>query len=409
MYNEDVSLIDIHRVRTVLRKEISFHLEPETVEMKDAVGRILAEDVFSPTDLPESPRSAMDGYAVVADQIKTVDDQSPVMLPLKGEIRLGEIFNSRLGDNTCIKIPTGGVVPPGFDTVVPVEFTKEVVGGILILRALDKGSNIDPPGTFHHAGELLISGGKVLGPNDLAVLASLGLQQINVQRKIRVAIAATGNELVAQGTDKSADKIYESNSTGIISMLEQTGLFQVTHFGILKDERAAISGTLLRMLEHNDVTITIGGTALGALDLIPEILSEMKPGILFHGMKTRPGVPTLFAISGNKPIIGLPGPPVSAFLVMYEIFRPVLLEKAGVVIPSPVIKAVLSEEVKISSDKYNIIPVQLNFGSSLTATPLGGSSAAVTRLSRADGYFTYLGDDKFLKPSTEISVVPFHL
>lgn len=409
MYEEESSLIDIHEVRSRIRKHMAFHAEFEQVSLHDSMGRVLADDLRSDFDVPPSPRSAMDGYAVLAIEISTASEQEPVVLRNKGEITLGETFTMSHENRTCVKIPTGSAVPDGFDAVVPVEHTSVNGDEITITKGFQKGENIDPAGTFHMKGDLLFPAGKVLGANDIAALATLGKTSLRVRAKIKVAVLPTGSELIALGSQWSPEKVFDSNSMGVIAMLRATNLFEVTHGGILKDDIESISSAFDSYLRSNQLVISIGGTALGNKDLIPGVLAKRNPGIIFHGIKTKPGVPTLFAAAGDRSVIGLPGPPVSAFLVMYDIFRPILIEKAGGYLGTASINAVLEEDTKMSRGRYNIVPVKLDAGEPVRANSLQGSSAAVMRLSHADGYFTHMGEDQYLPRGTSVSVIPFHL
>lgn len=408
MYDEATKLIDVHEAEERLRGSIHFSRTSEVIRVENSFGRIIDGNVVAPFDIPLSSRSAMDGYAVRAQEIKDASETAPVKLHMTAEIGLGERFDNSVPEASCIRIPTGGFVPSGLDTVVPVEMTSIVDGIVQFSAPLLDGENVDPAGSFVKKGEVLVHGGKVIGSNDIAALAAIGVDSISVSKKISVAIAPTGNELIPLGTPLSSGKVYDSNSLGLKAMLEPTGLFAVTHFGILKDDREVLKTAFTEMLRDYDLVITLGGTALGTMDLIPGLLSEMEPGIIFHGIRARPGTPTLFAMAGEKCIIGLPGPPVSAYLVMREIILPVLLEKAGSSIPKATFPATLTQSVKISRGKYNIVPVRLENADNTTAIPLSGSSAAIGRLSLADGYFVYDGEKEVIDAGIIVDVIPLH-
>ncbi len=407
MHKRFDKLITVEEARSLIRKNLNLPVEEEKINLGDSLGRMLISDVVAPMNSPMLPRSAMDGFAVRHSDIEGAGKGRPIELSVAGSVSIGEEPQEYSGENICVKIPTGGAVPEFFDAVVPVEFTEELDGNVAVNESFQAGANIDPAGSDYREGEILLRKGTVIRSKDVSVLASIGKSDVDVLKRIRVGVAPTGNELMPAGFMPTPSKIYDSNGWGIKAVLDEANQFVARHYGILHDNQEEISGGIRKMLMENDMVITTGGTSAGEQDMVYRVVAEAEPGIIFHGIRTKPGMPTLLSISDGKPVIGLPGPPVSAMMVLYEIFMPVIFEKLGLSGIPIRMHAKLSEDTRISRGKRNLIPVSLQDNGELLATPLPGGSGAVTRLSRAQGYFSYEGDSEVLEAGTKVSVVPF--
>lgn len=391
----------------LIRKNVTIPRNTEWVDVERAFGRLAFSQVIAETESPIFPRSAMDGFAVKSTDLMGATDDNPRILRIAGEVVMGEIPPETPGTGICFRIPTGGSVPENFDTVVPVEDVEVSGGKVTIAGEFKKGLNIDAPGSDYRKGQILLQAGKIVRSNDIASLASTGVSKIEVLRKPRVGVAPTGNELISHGSERVAGKIYDSNGPAIIAAFNETGVFDAVHYGISEDEHEKIRSVVLKMLAENDIVVTTGGTSAGDHDLVYRILEEMEPGIIFHGLSSKPGMPTLFAVAGEKPVIGLPGPSVSAMMVLYDLFLPVLIEKAGVIGHRLSIQATLDADTRITVGRRNLIPVSLSYGKNNLAHPIQGGSGAVARLSEAQGYFVCEGDVDTLKSGTEVSVFLF--
>ncbi len=407
MHKKFENLISVEEARDLIRKHIALPVESEKINLGESLRRMLIDDIVAPRDSPSLPRSAMDGYAVRAEDIRGASEANPVSLRIEGEVLIGEMPLECDGPGICARIPTGGNVPDNFDTVVPVEYTKEDDGSVKIKQYFESGSNVDPAGSDYREGEILTRKGRVIRSKDVAVIASIGNSDVNVLKKIKVGIAPTGNELMPAGFMPTPAKIYDSNGWGIKAALDETNLFAARHYGILRDNKEELANGIRKMLMENDLVITTGGTSAGEMDLVYHVLEEMEPGIIFHGISTKPGKPTLLAVAGDKAVISLPGPPVSAMMILYEIFMPILYEKIGMIGIPIKMRAKLAQPAKISRGKRNLVPVSISDEGELLAYPLPGGSGAVTRLSRAQGYFSHPGDTDMLEEGTEVSVIPF--
>ena len=399
--------ITVGLAKTVFRNSLVIGIRQEKVAISQSMTRIMAWHVVAHYNDPPHNRSAMDGYAVRASNLALASASVPVVLRKIASISIGEEQKQHSGDGTCVWVPTGAFVPSFYDSVVQVELTTEENSEVKFTSSISEGNNVDPIGYYHKKGDILVRSGTKISSRDIAILSALGIQEIEVVRKPRIGIVSTGNELIPQGVQRHSDKVYDSNGHVIKSLLEETGFFTTKYYGIIRDDEGEISSKLKQMVTENDLVVTTGGTSKGDKDFLPRVLSNLSPGIQFQGMNVKPGKPTIFALSGEIPIIALPGPPVSSYLVMFDIFLPIILSKLGIRSFSPPVRALLSEDVRVSEGKYNIVPVSLVQGDELKANPLQGSSAAISRLSMANGYFTYEGDLKLLKQATEVMVKPF--
>lgn len=407
MHKKFDNLISVEEAKSQIRKYLEIPVAGESIMLENSVGRILLADVIAPSDSPYLPRSAMDGYAVISDEITGASDQNGIKLKIAGRIEIGMSPPDFSGSGICAKIPTGGSVPECFDTVIPIEEIREERNSVTILQYFPKGSNIDPKGSDYSRGEILVHKGQIIRSKDISVIASAGIKTLEVLRKIKVGIAPTGNELISRDSEPVPGKVYESNGWGIKAALEETGIFEPWHYGILSDRLDNISVTLRKMVSENDLVITTGGTSAGDHDFVYRAIGETEPGIIFHGMKAKPGKPTLYALVGKKSVISLPGPPVAAMMILYEIFIPILYEKVSGKGIRVKMRAKLGRSVRISKHRLNLIPVSVSNDHDITVFPIHGGSGAMTRLSNAQAYMVIDGNTDTLEEGTEVEVIPF--
>jgi molybdopterin molybdotransferase len=297
-------------------------LDAEDVPVARAGGRVLAEPAAAVTDLPPFDNSAMDGYAVRAED-------TPGQLTVVGHSAAGKPETRKLGAGEAIVISTGAVVPDGADSVVPVERTS----GNVEVEGVRPGENIRPRGGDARAGDVVAERGEILRPPQLGALAAAGIATVRSTRRPRVAVLATGSELRAPGQPLAPGEIYESNSVLLAAQLESAGA-EVTVLDAVSDEEAATRAALARGLEL-DMLVTSGGVSVGPHDLVRGALAELGAEEVFWRVAVKPGTPIAFAVRGATLVFGLPGNPVSS-LVGFELFvRPALLALQGARDPGP--------------------------------------------------------------------------
>ena len=352
-------------------------LSTERVELAETLGRVLAEDVVADTDLPPFDRAQMDGYAVRAQDVK----EAPVRLRIAGESAAGRGWHHQLDEGQAVRIMTGAPVPVGADSVQQVELTHELKDGTVVelLETVETGKSIVPRGSEIKTGEVVLSAGLRINAAMMAVLAAFGYAQVEVFRKPRVAVLATGTELVAVDQKPGQDQIRDSNNYSISAYAELAGA-TVQRMPLTGDETALLKRQISEAAKRCDLIVTSGGVSMGVYDVTKAALKELDAELFFERVALRPGKPTVFARLPNGTLVfGLPGNPVSVSVTFNLFARTALLAMQGSA--EPALKretAVLARSVKGTADRESYLPAQLttNDDGELVAFPLkwGGSS-----------------------------------
>ncbi len=317
------------RVDTALEKLLGELKVLETMEVDvfSCHGYVLAENIHAAFDIPPFDRSAMDGYAVVAEDTFGASQTNPIMLELVGSVEIGEIPPFTISNGKAAKIVTGAMMPKGANAVVMLEYAKENGSMVEIVKPVTPMKNVSQKGEDIKSGEVVLRRGEILQPQDAGVLASLGIERVKVYRKPRVAVLTTGNELVELGKPLEGAKIYNSNNPMLCNALSEYG-FKAVSIGIAKDSREELRMKIEEALRYDAVVIT-GGTSVGPKDLVPEIVEEFGR-VVFHGVAMKPGMPTAGGVVDNKPIFMLPGSPAAALLGFYTFVIPALFRLMNV-------------------------------------------------------------------------------
>jgi molybdopterin molybdotransferase len=302
-------------------------LGPEGVELSAAAGRVLADDALAAVDLPPFPSSAMDGFAVRSED-------TPGRLPIVARIAAGVPAPRALEAGEAMAIATGGVVPPGSDSVIPIEYVVEDDNNVEIPEHVVQGDNVRPRGGDIGAGDVVVPSGVRLGPAQLGALAAAGLNRVVAGRRPRVAVLATGTELRRPGESLGPGQVYEANGVLLAATFASAG-GGVDALPAVADDESSHRAALERGLTA-DVLVTSGGVSVGPHDLVRRILSDLGVEEIFWGIAVKPGKPLAFGVRGSTLVFGLPGNPVSS-LVGAEVFvRPALLALQGATVPGPV-------------------------------------------------------------------------
>ncbi len=377
-------LLPYEEAQEVIAKHIRPLAGTEEVSLEEAGGRALAEDLVARHNTPPFDRGMMDGYAVRAEDTKGATKEKPVSLELAGVIHAGGTLGAQVGKGQCIETATGAMVPEGADAVVMVEDTKLRDGRMVeIYREAAAGTNIGKKGSDIAAGTVILKAGTYLEPAKVGVLASQGLKTVKVHRKPRVAILSSGEEVVEQGKALKAGQLYDINSFTIQAVVRENG-GEPFRPGILRDRAEDIREKIEKVLDGCDVLVFSGGSSVGEKDLIAEVIEE-KGVILFHGLKIKPGKPTMFAMIGDKPVFGMPGTPASAVINAILFIAPALRTMGH--LPA---KKLATVEAKVSRrtagdrERVQHMTVKLENGE---AIPVFTESSAITSMARADGYF----------------------
>ncbi len=377
------------------RFEQHLELKPlgrEKVLLKDALGRVLADDLAAPVDAPPFDRSNVDGFAVSASDTEGASDASPKKLTLNAEVlTCGTPPTLTVAPGTATAIATGGVIPRGADAVVMIEWTDLIEGerpAIELRRAVSPGQFVSYAGSDIARGENLLRRGTLIGSREIGMLAACGIAEIEVVTRPKVAVLSTGDELVAPGEKLKPGGVYDSNGAIIAAAVLEAGGEPVA-FGAFPDDEKKLDAALKRALETCDMVVLSGGTSKGAGDFSHTVVSKLgKPGILVHGVALKPGKPLCLAVIGKKPVVVLPGFPTSAIFTFHAYVAPVIRAYAGQP-PESAEQISAKVPVRLPSEmgRKEFVLVALVAGDEGTiAFPISKGSGSVTTFSEADGF-----------------------
>ena len=332
-------LTSVDEALSIFLKTLKLKKLPVTrISLQSALERVLAENVVAKIDLPNFDRSAVDGYAIRAQDSFEASQFNPKVLVLTG--------NEQIGESEGKQIWTGNALPRGADAVIMLEHTKAVDGKIYVWKPVTPSENVSKRGEDIRKGEVALKAGTRLKSHHLGLLGALGETHVTVVRKPKVAILSTGNELIELGHTPGFAQVIEVNRLILSNLCLELGA-EPYDLGITEDDADKIADKIREGLRHGDVVITTGGTSVGYADLVPIAVNQIgKPGVVVHGVAMRPGMPTALAVLNGKPVFVLSGNPVAA-MIGFEVFaRPVLLKLLGIENESrPVLKAKLSRRV----------------------------------------------------------------
>lgn len=375
-------------------------LGPEVVPMLDAVGRVLAEDVAAPWDLPRWTNSAMDGYALRAE-----DALRPGGLRMAGFVPAGGSSAEAVAPGTAVRILTGAPVPAGADAIVPLEEAEERDGVVRPLRPVRPGAHVRRQGEDLRAGEVVLSAGTILGPVEVSALATCSRLAIPVVRRARVAILSTGDELVEPGAPLRPGAIHDSNSWALAAAVKQIGALP-TVLGIARDERDALRRLLQEGLAA-DALVTTAGVSMGDRDLVRDVLQQLSVRQLFWKVDIKPGRPIAFAVGGRTPVFSLPGNPVSTLLTFEQFVRPALLRMMGHArVLRPLVSAVLRDELPHRPGRVQFVRVRLERqGGALVAISAGSQDTGILKtMLGADGLAVIAADRGTVEAGASVEV-----
>jgi len=349
----------------------------EEVPLGEAFGRILARDAVAEAAYPAADRSTMDGFAV-----RAADGTGSRRIT--ATIRMGAAPPGGLAPGEAMRIPTGGVLPSGADAVLPIEDADERDGHLYAHALAAPGDYVTPRGDDMAPGDCVLRAGRRIGAPELSVLATLGQASVSVFRRPRVAIVPTGDELIDVERSPAAGQVRDSNRWAIAGGLAALGC-TIVQLARAEDETAAIAGGISEGLAAADAVVLTGGSSVGARDHVPAAIDRVgPPGVIVHGLKVKPGKPTVLAAVGGRPVIGLPGNPASALTIFSAIAAPLLRALTGETAPPAATVATVAVEPFTGRAGWTwYVPAEFVAGG---VRPLALRSAHTSLLARADGY-----------------------
>ncbi|MFI9587891.1 gephyrin-like molybdotransferase Glp [Streptomyces sp. NPDC052236] len=413
-------------------------LDPIELQLPDAQGCVLVEDVTAPVALPPFDNSSMDGYAIRTADVVGATEEFPAVLTVIGDVAAGGGKPLRVGPGQAARIMTGAPLPPGAEAVVPVEWTDGGTGGgaattmrpagqspegasgeVRVHRPAEARAHVRARGSDVQAGDLVLTEGTVLGPPQIGLLAAIGRGTVRVHPRPRVVVLSTGSELVQPGEDLGEGQIYDSNSFALCAAARDAGAISY-RVGAVSDDAETLRATIEDQLIRADLLVTTGGVSVGAYDVVKEALSSvgdsegegdvLGTGVDFRKLAMQPGKPQGFGSIGREhtPLLALPGNPVSSY-VSFELFvRPAIRKLMGLTdIHRPKVRAVLKTDKALSSPagKRQFLRGVYD-GESGTVSPVGGSgSHLIAALAHADCLIVVPEPDTSAEPGAELEVV----
>ena len=391
-------------VLALIEREFSPVAGTEWVHLSAAMGRILAEDIAATEYVPDFDRSTVDGYAVRASDTFGCTDAIPTILPLQGEVFMGEGAEFQLNPEECVAVPTGGAVPKGADSVVMIEYTEDYGDGTIgISKSAAPGQNMIFRGDDVFPGKVILKKGRVLSSQDIGALAAIGKVKVPVVKKLTVGVISTGDELVPPEITPGPGQVRDVNSPMLEAMLCTFGA-NVINYGIVIDNEALLSEKITNAVSECDAVLLSGGSSVGVKDAACRIIESMGE-LLLHGIAIKPGKPTILGKAGAKPLVGLPGHPVAAYFITKLFVLPLLGRLMGRDMTSYTVTAKITESVSANHGRaqYHCCRLERKDGM-LFAYPIRGKSGLITTLAGADGYFCIDRDCEGLPQGAEIQV-----
>jgi molybdopterin molybdotransferase len=373
----------------------------ETVPLPEAFHRILAQDVHADADIPGFTRSVVDGFAVQAADTTGSGDAIPSILKLSGRVEMGVSLKRDIKTGECIYVPTGGILPEGADAVVMIEHAEQIGEEVLVKKPVAYGENVLFFNEDFSAGEVVCTRGRRLTSQDIGVLAAAGCTRVPVVRIPIIGIISTGNELVPVNQKPMPGQVRDVNSYVVASFVQEQGCTPV-HYGIIRDDRDALRSAISNAAAECDAVLISGGSSKDERDMVAAIIAE-RGTILVHGIAIAPGKPTIIGKYDDKPVIGLPGHPASAFIVLIAIVRHMITTMTGETGSTlRTIQATLGQNIPSSKGREDYVRVAVREG---IALPLFGKSGLLNTLVKSTGVIRLPAESEGLETGTRVEVI----
>ena len=392
----------------LLKKHLPAKLVLETIDTVDSLGRVTAKDVTSPEDLPAFTRSTMDGFSVRARDTFGASEGMPAYIDVIGEVLMGQATSLALATGQAAVAYTGGMLAEGADAVVMMERTQRVDDKTIeVLRPVAPGENMVQIGEDVRQGDQVLPKGHIIRPQDIGGMLALGLQIIEVARKPRVAIVSTGDELVTPDKKPGPGQIRDINTYTIAGLVANCGGVPVP-IAVVEDNFEAQKTAATEAMDKGDIVVFSAGSSVSSRDMTASVFESLNGSKIFaHGISIRPGKPTIIGLAKDKPLIGLPGNPVSAMVVFDLTVRPAIYHLSGCANPPtlPTSTAILTRDIPSQAGREDYVQVRMSENSGgLNAEPVFGKSNLIYTLVHADGVVRIPLEKGGLYAGEEVSV-----
>jgi molybdopterin molybdotransferase len=402
----DGPLLPVDAVETLIRERVTPVAETERVTLNAARGRVLAEDIVAPIDLPPFDNSAVDGYAVRHADLAT---KGETRLAVTERVTAGHVATLALAPGTAIRIFTGAPMPVGADTVFMQEDCRLEDGALVAPPGLKRGSNRRLAGEDVRAGSVVLPAGRKLAAQDVALIAAVGLTEVLVRRRIKVAVFSTGDEIVEPGTPRGAAALYDANRYLLFGLIEQCGAIATDH-GILPDDPEAVARELAAAARTHDLVVTSGGVSTGEADYVRAAI-ERQGRLVFWRVAIKPGRPVAMGVVEGAAFVGLPGNPVAAFVTFARIVRPLLMRLGGAEIAALValpVRAAFSYRKKKGRREYVRVALRRAADGAIEAVKHPQEGAGIiTSLTETDGLAELPEDTTGVEPGATIGFLSY--
>ena len=386
-------------------------MQTENVTLTESLGRVLAEDIQSDIDLPDFPRSTMDGFAVKGSSTFGASEGNPAFIAVKGTVAMGEASNLTIGPGEAVRISTGGMLPKGADSVVMVEHTETIdETTIEVSRSVAPGQNMVEIGEDLKDGETILTRGRKIRPQEAGLLSALGKQSVTVYKKPVIGIISTGDEVVPLNETPGPGQIRDINTYTLSALAQESGAAAYP-FGIVRDDYNTLLSICSQALARCDMILVSGGSSVGARDFTIEVISAMEDSrVLFHGVSISPGKPTILATIQRKAFWGLPGHVVSAMIVFSRIVKPFVHHISGYAHSDAQelrFEARLNRNVASSQGRVDFLRVRLfKEKGILWAEPILGKSGLINTMVKANGLIEIGMNTEGLDKGAKVEVIP---
>jgi molybdopterin molybdotransferase len=394
---------------SLIEEQVTAIKETEVRTLENALHYILAVPVIAKENVPGFDRSTVDGYAVRAKDTYGSSESMPGFLNVIGEVKMGEAATVQVGLGEAVYVPTGGMLPEGCDSVIMIEHCEDIDGLLNVYKQIAPNENVIRAGEDIRSGEVLLEEGTMLRPQELGALASLGVSEVTVYRKLKAGYLSSGDEIVPYQTENLlVGQIRDINYLTIASLAAEWGI-EVIYGGIVKDDYQEFQQRAKELYDQVDCLILSGGSSVGAKDYTIEVIDSLgTPGVFVHGISIKPGKPTILALANGKPVIGLPGHPASA-MIIFKLFGEKVLEKLkGKKVENKLdrVFARITKNIPSAPGRSDYIRVRLfEKEGEWWAEPIIGKSGLITTLVKSDGIVEITSEKEGISQGDYVPVI----